>query len=726
MGVKVRVLKLVVIVALVAIIAPVGGSNITISEQEGNQEPIPPEKGIILDDDDWHKINDTQIFDAHRENPNEIKNWSDSSVQKYEEEAWEYNIEPYERIDLISGMNRSRVKEIQKRFDFIYETTFPTMTYPEHNETAAEHPYRGNEYDLDEIYFYEFQNFTEQYLGNLSVSNRTEDSPPPRSGKYIKDAHSTIVGVPGSATVKTTSEKFNGERIVPENGRVFVYMDYRVQINESTQCELVAEDRRVCREEKFESTSIKKHTVKFSTTKNSTITYLGDTQSGVSSYCCIAGHREVSFTTLAKPKVVVNVSKSEYQRKTTEDGEYQWVQVSQSYREETETLTVQDHLTAYRLGNTTVRQQVFEGGSAFEGTYQGTENQIDISFKRNGSGIPNSTAEDITPFMWQKLHFSNGGTIKNVWQVYSAADNQSALMYYSEKNESGAGEENGGGSSSSSGGSVRKVEKIDGPVFPDLYVAPTQAKPLMSGIEASLHPEDSNIARFSTYKLDKHENNVLTWANNTETYGSFYLMNDRAEIEYATDIAGNKIPVNTSYWDIGSPTMDVFGRNYDNLYEGRRFGSIETGIDPGEDGRVMLVLWEWGPDDYSQDPWAEDAPYIPLRHETLDLQGTVRNTATTTERGIVVIRPVERKVKISYKGWNVIGHTGDIGKGKASPHYYDHIHQRIGSKVWYFDVKTERADPSTLVSAFVNRIRLVVGFVVLLLPMYWTARALRK
>jgi hypothetical protein len=733
MNAKKQRLKIIAIIVLVAIIVPAGGSNIEIANQEGVQEGIPPEKGVVLDNKDWHKINDTRIFNTYRENPKEIKDWKDESVHPYENQSWEYNIEPYEQISRISGMNRSRVNEIQKRFDFIYDTTFPKIEYPEHNQTAEELPYRGNEYDLHEIYYYEFQNFTAQYLGNLSVSNRTEDSPPPQSGEYIKDAHSTIVGVPGSGTVKTTAEKFDGERIVPENGRVFVYMDYRIEVNESTQCERVTEDRRICRQEKFENTSIKKHTVKFSTTKNSTLTFLGDTQSGVATYCCIKGHREVSFTTLAKPKVVVNVSESEYERQTTEEGEYQWVQVSQSYREETEILAVQDHMTAYRLGNTTVRQQVFEGGGQFTSISTYPTNQIDVSFRRSSTGEPESRSSDITPYMWQELEFTNGGTIKNIWQIYSAADNQSALMYYSK--EKGSSKNSGQtGDSSSSGGPVRKIKEIDGPVFPELYIAPTRAKPLLNDLDAQIYPQESRISRVPTYQLSKHENNSLTWANTSEGYESFYLLGSLGEIKSVTNIAGNEVPVNTSYWDIDMPELDIlYGRDYDNVYTSRDFGSSERGIDPVEagasDGRVMLAFWRWAPDDYEDNPWEKG--YHPLKYETLDLEGTVRNTATTNEKGVIFIRPVEDKVKISYKGgWKVIGHKGDIGAGREADDYYDHLDKKIGDAVWFFDVKSEKRGPTekinTLVSAFVNRLRLLFAFLAVLGPMYWTARAYRR
>lgn len=660
-------------VLVVSLIAAAG------SAVQSQEEEVPPEKGVILDEEDWHKIDDTKIFNAHRTNPNANDYVVGDNRSPEERQEYPEDTEPYQWLDSIKGTNRDRVDEIQKQYDFTYDTTFPVMEYPE-NEEYKKRPLRGNKYELAEIYRYAFLNFTEQYLGDRESSNRTANSPATESGDFVKDAHATIVGIPGSATFKTDLD-YDGTRIVPEYGHIYMYNDYRVEVNESTHCERKDEKTRICREEKLLDHGVSEHYLRFLTDEAKQIRRVGG-QSGIAGYCCIRGYGRVSFTAVARPFATVRIVETEFKKDPEKYNTTDWVEVSRSEHTETETLHVSDNVIAYRMGNMSVRQQVFDG----------PKNQINISFQNKGSGIPDGMDDNFAPFMWRKLEFDHGGTITNVWRVFSIAENQSVLKHFENNTQLGNGSTNEGSPDSG----FDDVETIDGPVFPRLHIVPREPIPRQEQVNGRVIA-DKELA-LSNGDIPLHSNNVLSLVDRSETYKSFYLTKAAGEVTNATDIMGNEIRVNTSYWGTRPPIV----------------------FTSEEEGRVIMQFWR------QVSCTRSGCSGMALAYKDVRIDGGVKRTGTTDENGFLVIEAESPKVTVHYDGWDIIGFDSDIGEGRSADWYHRGIHAKIIDYEQTVDVSKSSPSGEELFIAFMSRLRIVAGFLAVLIPIYWTAKQLRN
>lgn len=570
-------------VSLLAFTISSTGAGLTTSLQEDE----PPEQQVV-ENEDWRNYNDTRVFHAGRNNEGEGI----------------YEGQYYQNLENVRDKNREEVNQIQEQFDFFYKTTRPVMKYSSTDDDERQG--YGNKYSLMDIQHYEFLDLVSGALGNQNSSNSTIQSPPLRSGEnYIEDAHVTISAVRGSGEFQTDNV-IQGYRILPKFGGVYQFADFRVNVSEKS-CDIVEtnkSDKKICYNETVQEQTIKDHQLIISGKNDSERKKFGESYIGIAGYGKLKSYGEIAFRARAKANVTVKIIRTVY----NETGYDEWELQEKNTTTVTEEVQLRDSVSGYRIGDIRIKQYVFNHPDK-------QTKQLALTWQTlNGTPIDDDIRERISPYLWQELTSESGGKIKNVWGVYSIGTEYQGYTNYKDR-----------------------VEEFDGPIYPEVFITTRYRRVqnklnhgrLVPGNRTLITKNDANI---------KHTNVTLQAANRSSISQNIYVLKTYSEIESATGITGNSIPVNTSYKTIKSSQLTA--TKVDN-------NTVEFKL-MGSDG-------------------------VPLTGEQIIVDGAYEQVVTIGENGTARVKVYEESVSAVYRGF-VLPDTDKDARGvivrDGEKHFY--------------------------------------------------------
>lgn len=556
---------------LLASLVVVGVSAEIVGAQDNDKQS--PEEYAVWTESGWHQFPDTQIFHAGRENTGDNQ----------------YEGDYYQSLEHIRGKTREDVSSIQGQYDFFYESTFPVMKYDGKGNSGVGSD-DGTHYALANIHGEVFQKWNDTAVGNNQYSSRTSLSPPPEDGDYIHDAHVTIDGVLGSAMLHTDAAP--SKRIFPKQSLVLQYGDFRLNLPED-DCQITG-DRQVCQEYELVDRGFKDQTLSMIGQSDVAEFDISDGWNAEVSYCCPDIYGQVVLKVESTAYVEIKETETEYEK--NDDGRWEILQQSQQTIDEE--IQVRDSLQGYRLGQITLRQEVFEYPS---------KDRKQIRFQiQDGNGNPaGSLSEDFAAYLWQSLEFSHGGSLNNVWGVYSVAQE------YPRFNHTKDG-----------------VETLDdeGPVYPRLAITPQHKQIRQSEAYARLVVGDA-VTTSETAVSFSDRSISLSVPDGSQTYSEFYLRDAPSEIVGGTTIAGGDVTIDTQHYQLEQP--ELTGTELEN-------GNVEFKL-TGPNGE-------------------------PLAGEPLTIEGGLRDSVTVDENGTVKISPEGEFITATYNGF-AISQEEDNGLG---------------------------------------------------------------
>jgi len=525
-----------------------------------------PEKNLIEGDTDWHKHPDTKIFDSGGNNSGE-----EIYVGTY-----------YQNLGNIRGKERPFVNKVQRQYDFFYNTTSPVMRYAGNKSLGGESP--GDKYGLSLLHSHEFRHFVTKHTGGAELSNRTDNSPAPAQGEYIKDAHITVEGIIGSATIQTNTD-VNGLRVVPYGGAVLQWGDFRVNVTEQKQCKR-NDTHRMCTETELLDQRMENNRLVVHGDNDTEKVDAGERYWAVLPYGDLEGYGGVAFRGRADAVVEIEFTNTTYKRDSDGGG---WELVDKTVEIKEERLALSDSTSRYRIGDVQIKQYVIR---------EPDEDKMHLRLAlqtESGEEVSNPDKHP-SAFLWQLLSFEHGGSLKNIWGVYSVA-NEFQMHQYTED----------------------EIKSEDGPVYPELYITPRYK--FVKDRHGGGTKVVGNITSVTQSGFSvAHGNIVLQTPNSSQTYSELYLTNAISEVEAVTSITKSRIPVDTERGELVEPKLKAKKIN--------------------ENGAEFRLT----------DPNGE-----PLGGRTLYLDGAVRANVTLDEDGTARVIADGSEVTATFHGFSIAG-----------------------------------------------------------------------